>query len=268
MAGFKYLNKLQGQRILILGGSSGIGFAVAQAAVEHGAVVYISSSKQTRLDDAVTWLQTFAKEVGLPSDNIFSKTCDLSNPETLESNITELLDFATVNGKLNHVVLTAGDALNLPVLKDVTLAQLHQASSVRYYSAIFLAKLLPKYVVSHSSSSLTFSSGSKSKRPDPNWSIISSLGGALEGAVRGFAMDLKPIRVNLIELGIVETEFLEHIPEQVRGPLLEKSAKANLLGKVGAPEDVAEAYLYCLKDSFVTGTTIVTDGGMLVGGSE
>ncbi|KAK7223002.1 hypothetical protein V2G26_011005 [Clonostachys chloroleuca] len=235
MAGFKYLNKLQGQRILILGGSSGIGFAVAQAVVEHGAVVYISSSKQTRLDDAVTRLQTFAKEVGLPSDNIFSKTCDLSNPETLESNITELLDFATVNGKLNHVVLTAGDALNLPVLKDVTCPT---------------------------------PPGKLRSRPDPNWSIISSLGGALEGAVRGFAMDLKPIRVNLIELGIVETEFLEHIPEQVRGPLLEKSAKANLLGKVGAPEDVAEAYLYCLKDSFVTGTTIVTDGGMLVGGSE
>ncbi|VUC29750.1 unnamed protein product [Clonostachys rosea] len=268
MAGFKYLNKLQGKRILVLGGSSGIGFAVAQAAVEHGAVVYISSSKQARVDNAVTRLQTFAKEVGLPSDKIFSKTCDLSNVDTLESNITELLDFATADGKLNHVVLTAGDALNPPPLKDITLNQLHKSSTVRFYSAIFLAKLLPKYVVSDSSSSLTLSSGSKTKRPDPNWSIITAQGGALEGAVRGFAMDLRPIRVNLIELGIVETEFLEHIPEQVRGQLLATHAKANLLGKVGTPEDVAEAYLYCLKDSFVTGTTIVTDGGMLVGGSE
>ncbi|KAG8409956.1 hypothetical protein J3458_019028 [Metarhizium acridum] len=95
-------HKLQGRRVLVLGGSSGIGFCIAEAAVEHGAFVNVSSSNQSKLDYAVSRLQSHATAVGV------------SPGDTLGQNINDLLEFATKNGKLGHVAFTAGDLSSYP----------------------------------------------------------------------------------------------------------------------------------------------------------
>ncbi|KAF3066689.1 putative oxidoreductase YkvO [Trichoderma lentiforme] len=268
MAVLKYVNKLQGHRVLVLGGSSGVGFCVAEAALEHGAQVVISSSNQSKLDNAVSRLKEHIKAANLgDADKLLSaKTCDLGNPATIEENVVQLLEFATKDGKLDHVVHTAGDALNTGGLSDVTVEKIHATSQVRNTGAIIIAKYLNKYINQGVKSSFTLTGGTNTWRPLPNWSIIAASGGATEGLSRGLAVDLRPVRCNCVMLGGVETELLDFIPN--REAVLESFRKETITGTVASPSEVAEAYVYLMKDSYATGAIVETTGGRLVGDTK
>ncbi|PNY29697.1 oxidoreductase YkvO [Tolypocladium capitatum] len=261
----KYLNKLQGHRVLVLGGSTGVGFCVAEAAVEHGAHVVVSSSNQTKLDKAVARLQAHAKAIGTSTDVIVGKTCDLSQPDTIESNVIQLLEFATKGGKLDHVVFTAGDAVGVIPLANATVESIHKTGMVRHTSTIILAKHLPKYVNAGVRSSFTITGGTNTWRPGPDWAVVAGTGGAVEGLCRGFAISLAPLRVNCVQLGAVHTELFDSIPKERLPDVLESLRKEGITGTVGRPEEAAEAYIYCMKDTFTTGGVVETNGGRLVG---
>lgn len=263
----KYTTKLSNQRILILGGSSGIGFCVAEAALEHGADVIITSSSSTKLDKTITRLRAAYPEQ-TAKQTIRTHACDLADTEHLDENIENLLQTATDGGtvKLNHVVFTAGDISRLPPLEEITPADTLSAGTVRFVGAVMLAKHLPKYMVSSPSSSLTLTSGVRAHKPAPGWAMASSWGAAIEGLMRGLAMDLKPLRVNLVEPGAVGTELFEQVPGDVLEGMLEVFRKSSLTGTVGRPEDVAEAYVYLMKDGFVTGSIVESNGGVMLAG--
>lgn len=120
---YKFINKLQGKRVLIFSGTSSIGYAVAEACVEHGCTVIISGSNSPKLMNTVSRLQSSYPQI--TSSQIITHPCDLLNKEDLESNIQTLLSVATqrAKGKLNHVVFTAGDARSLKSVSEVTVAQ-------------------------------------------------------------------------------------------------------------------------------------------------
>ncbi|KAL7955930.1 hypothetical protein V8C34DRAFT_290069 [Trichoderma compactum] len=268
MAVLKYVNKLQGHRILVLGGSSGVGFCVAEAALEHGAQVVISSSNQSKLDNALSRLKEHIKAANLgDADKLASaKMCDLANTQSIEEDVVQLLEFATKDGKLDHVVHTAGDALNTGGLADVTVEKVNATSQVRNTGAIIVAKYLNKYIKQRVQSSFTLTGGTNTWRPLPNWSIIAASGGATEGLSRGLAVDLRPVRCNCVMLGGVETELLDFIPN--REAVLESFSKETITGTVASPQEVAEAYVYLMKDSFATGAVVETTGGRLVGDTK
>ncbi|KAL6900389.1 NAD(P)-binding protein [Trichoderma evansii] len=270
MSALKYTNKLQGRRVLVVGGSTGVGFCVAEAALEHGAQVIISSSNQKKLDAAVARLQGHIKAANLgdASKLISAKTCDLANVEKIDENVVELFEFATKDGKLDHVIFTAGDALRAPGLANVTVQDIHASFQVRNTGAIIVAKHLPKYINSSVQSSLTLTGGTNTHRPLPNWSIVAAGGGAGEGLTRGLAVDLRPVRVNSVMLGAIHTELFGMFPPEQLEPILQKFRDEAITGTVATPEEAAEAYIYSMKDSFATGVIIETHGGRLVGGSK
>ncbi|KYK57136.1 DUF89 domain-containing protein [Drechmeria coniospora] len=261
----KYINKLQNHRVLVLGGSTGIGFCVAEAAVEHGAHVIISSSNQAKLDKAVGRLQAHAAAIGLEAERISAKTCDLSNPDTIEDNVVSLLEYATQHGKLDHVAFTAGDAIKITPLAETTVADVQKTGMVRQVGLIMLAKHLPKYINVRAASSLTVTGGTNTWRPGPDWAVIAGTGGAVEGLTRGFAISLQPVRVNCVQVGAVHTELFDSIPEDRLPAVLANLAREGITGTVGRPDEVAEAYLYCMKDTFATGGVVESNGGRLVG---
>ena len=82
--------------------------------------------------------------------------------------------------------------------------------------------------------------------------------------MRGLAVDMAPIRVNCVSPGAVHTELFNDIPEDRLQSVLEGMAGGTLVGRVGKPEDVAEAYIYAMKDGFCTGTIIESHGGRLL----
>lgn len=265
----KSITKLQGKRVLVLGGTSGIGFSIAQLALEYGASVIISSSNQQRLDNAISRLRkTKSPLIANPGpDMVTGKTCDLNDPKTIESNIEDLLRFATDNGskKLNHVASTAGNFLGISDIFTATPASVDDTTRVRLLGSVMLAKYLVKYMVISQESSFTLTSGTNSWRPNPKWALMAGTGSAVEGLARGFCVDMSPVRVNCVQPGAIRTELFDNVgDDNVTNAMLEKYKKESVLGAVGTPEECAETYLYCMRGSFTTGTVIPCDGGRLV----
>jgi len=254
----KYTTKLSGKHVLIIGGSSGIGFAVAEACLEQGASVTISSSKQSRIEEAI---ERLSSAYPTKKEKIAGYPCNLGEESTLESNVETLFQ---KTGKVDHIVFTAGDPLAILPLHDATVAKIKQAGLVRFFAPLIVAKVGSKYISKGPESSIILTTGSVSERPNPNWSIVGSFATGLQGMTRGLALDLKPVRVNLVSPGMVETELWDTVPKEMREHMMKERAAALPTGAIGQAEDVAEAYLYLLKDKNITGSMISTNGGGLL----
>jgi NAD(P)-dependent dehydrogenase (short-subunit alcohol dehydrogenase family) len=259
----KYLNKLQAKRVIVFGGTSGIGFAVAEAAVEYGAIVYISGSTTQKLELCLERLHTVYRDAA--SERIGGYTCDLSKKDGLEASLEDLLRKVTNDGanRLDHIVFTAGDDMWGSVTEISHVWQpddIYRLMAVRAMAPAMLAKLLPKYMHISPESSFTLTSSSGMTKPVPGLSLqLLGLGG-LEAFVRGLALDMKPLRVNIVAPGVIETELLAMVPVEIKEQLKGKTT----VGTFGQPEDTAEAYIYAMKDRFITGSVIHTNGGIFL----
>ena len=264
-------NRLAGAHVLIFGGTSGIGFAVANMALSVGARVTISGSGQTKVDTKVEKLRSLYPH--LPASDVAGFAVDLLDKDNLERNLRAMLDKATENGKrkVDHIAFTAGDAPGIGGITNMDVNNVLSAFTVRLLGPCMLAKLIAtgNYMPKASTSSITLTGGTNTQRPMPNWSVGAAVGGSLDGLTRGFAVDLAPIRVNLVHPGAIETELLKgwlgkSSPEQV-----DKMKKGlSLAREFGQPEDIAEAYGWLMKDRFVSGTNVCSDGGRLLVGTE
>lgn len=127
-----------------------------------------------------------------------------------------------------------------------------------------VAKRAARVLEKSSNSSITLTTGSVSEKPIPNWSVINGFATAIQGTTRGLALDLKPIRVNLVSPGAVLTPLWDGIPEEAREGMFKSFESKMATGKIGQVEDVAEAFLYAIKDKNLTGSMISTNGGALI----
>ena len=164
----KYASKLSGKRILVIGGSSGIGYCVAEASIESGASVIISSSNETKINSSINNL---LKTYPSAKDRVSGYPCDLYS-SSLESNIEKLL--SQCGGKLDHIVNTAGDSLATSKIEDMTLESIQKAAMVRFNAPLLLAKHARKYLNAGPAASITFTTGTVSQKPMQDWSTIAS----------------------------------------------------------------------------------------------
>ena len=257
----KYISKLRDARVLVLGGTSGIGFCAAEAALEHGAHVCLSGSKQAKLDQAISRIQSAYPNA---HPKVFGQVCDLSQPQHLESNVETLLKAAAGDGKIDHIVFTAGDTPTITPVADITIDLIYKAGNVRFMSAFIIAKLAPKYMTPGPKSSITLTTGIRAQKPATGWSLSAAWGSGIEGMARGLALDLAPLRINVVSPGAVDTEAFDFLSKEQRAAVLQKYKEGTLVGNVGKPEDLAEAYLHCMKDCFLTGTVLASNGGALL----
>ncbi|KAK7402577.1 hypothetical protein QQX98_011682 [Neonectria punicea] len=262
----KYASKLTGARVLIIGGTTGVGLAVAKASVEFGAAsVIISSSNPDRINAAVLHLQ---QSYSTASCDIMGFPCDLKQEELLEPSIAALFDFSTTNGtkKLDHVIYTAGDQPIPRPLSEIDFSFIEEAGLVRLFAPLLVAKHAAKHTAPGPASSITFTSGISAYRPYPNWNAIGAYIASSEGLMRSFAVELKPLRVNLVCLGPVDTDLMARFypkPDE-RKAVLDAIAEKATTGAVGKAEDVAEAYLYCMKNRNLSGSVIHSNAGILM----
>ncbi|RAR10165.1 NAD(P)-binding protein [Stemphylium lycopersici] len=264
-------NRLAGTHVLIFGGTSGIGFAVANMALSVGARVTISGSSQTKVDVKVEKLRSLYPNI--PASNVVGFAVDLLDKDNLERNLKAMLDKVTENGKwkVDHIAFTAGDAPVIGGITNMDVNNVLSAFTVRLLGPCMLAKLIATgdYMPKLSSSSITLTGGTNTQRPMPNWSVGAAVGGSLEGLIRGFAVDLAPIRVNLVHPGAIETELLKGWMEKCTPEQVDRMKKEfSLAREFGQPEDIAEAYGWIMKDRFVSGTNVSSDGGRLLVGTE
>jgi NAD(P)-dependent dehydrogenase (short-subunit alcohol dehydrogenase family) len=261
---FKSINKLSGSCVVIFGGTSGIGLAVAAAALEHGASIFVPSSKKERVEGAVTQL----KPSYLGDEfrhRIAGVACDLSEPDTLEQNLVLLFETVTHNAltgekKLtDHIVFTAGNILRLvPIIDSIAISILNSAI-IRFVAPLIIGKLATQYMCISNRSSITATGGSMTRRPEKHWSILAAYASGTEGMRFGLAKDLAPIRVNAVSPGSVQTPLLQRLPEEEKA----RWRSQLLTQEMGWPEDVAEAYIYSMKDRSATGALADSSDGRL-----
>ncbi|KAF2168661.1 hypothetical protein M409DRAFT_53298 [Zasmidium cellare ATCC 36951] len=264
-------DKLKGSRVLIIGGSIGIGVGLASAVLEFGGHVIISSSSAQRISQAIDRLRSLHPHTRDDDDDaaIIGIPCDLGNFETLTEQITSLFaEIATHLGgpnQLDHVVFTAGDALPIKPLEAFSLPQIQQAGIVRFFAPLVVAQHLRQNLRPTSGSSFTLTTGGVPHHLMKNWSVAQAYLGGIESMARRLAVDLAPVRVNAIGLGPVETELWggtkeAGLYEEVRARFESKMTT----GRVGEVGDVVEAYLYVLRDWNVSGSIIRSHGGTIL----
>ncbi|KAI1017865.1 hypothetical protein LB504_003977 [Fusarium proliferatum] len=265
----RYTDKLDSQRVLVIGGSTGIGFAVAQAALEHGAHVIISSSNQSKIDAAIKRLEIHTQKTQLPIRKISGKVCNLAKPDTIEANVKDLLESASQDGKLDHVVFTAGDFNPSPSLDSATVSVISKIGMVRVMGALFVAKHLSSYINQTNRSSFTITGTTTDSRPaGAGWSLLKAAAGGIEPMTRALCIDLKPVRVNCVTPGFVHTALFDGFPQDVRDVIFPAMEKDSVVGRLGTAEELAEAYVYLMKCTFATGSIVVVDGGRIVGDAK
>ncbi|MCJ1229876.1 hypothetical protein MMC12_006547 [Toensbergia leucococca] len=195
-----YASKLSGARVLIIGGSSGIGYCVAEASLEFGAHVIISSSQETRIKSSIErLLQSYPSA----KERVSGHVCDLSS-SAMEDNIKTLF---SNTGTVNHIIITAGDKLATIPIHEATLESIQRAGMVRFFAPLLIAKHGSRHLSPGPASSIILTTGSVSEKPISSWSVVASYATGLHGMMRNLALDLAPIRVNLISPGAVETEM-------------------------------------------------------------
>ncbi|MGF6847724.1 NAD(P)-dependent dehydrogenase (short-subunit alcohol dehydrogenase family) [Chitinophaga sp. W3I9] len=236
---------LTGKKVLVLGGSAGIGLATAQAAAVAGATVIIVSSNLERVNKALATLPGTAQGFAL----------DLGSEAAVR-------DFFRTSGAFDHLVFTAGGAFPFGQVESLTAAELQEAFQLRFFGAFNAVKYGSKNILPGGSVVLT--TGIANLRPQQGWAAGACICGAMEGFTRMLAIELAPIRVNAVSPGIVKTALWAGMPEADREAMYQQAAGMLPAGRVGQPEDIAQTYLYLMQNGFSTGQIVVADGGAVL----
>lgn len=130
-------------------------------------------------------------------------------------------------------MFTAGDALAMIPIQDATLESIQKAGQIRFFAPLLVAKVAIKYLNPGHKSSIVLSTGSVSEKPMPNWSVIASYAAGLHGMTRNLALDLKPIRVNLVSPGMVDTELWKIMSEDQKSAAFKAASDKHPTGNVG-----------------------------------
>lgn len=249
-------SKIANKNVLLIGGTSGIGFAVAKRALADGANVIITSSSEEKVSKAA---ESLRNSNPARASAVRSYVADLSIKDELDTTIEELLKYAAETSPIDHIVFTAGNVPPIVPLAEASFSDFDAYLTVRLFGAMAVGKHAPKYMVSSKSSSITFTTGTQSKKPSI-W-LAPSVAGSVEGLMKGLAVTLGPIRVNAVSPGFILTPLIERLPAEMRDGMIEKYTEQSLTKDIGYPEDTAEAYMYLMKDYFATGSTVATNGG-------
>ena len=236
---------LKGKKVIILGGSSGIGLATAIATAAEGATVTIVSGNQQRIAAALSTLPAGAQGFSV----------NLADEQ-------QIAQFFNQEGQFDHLVYTAGEALQLVNIAEVSVANAREFFNIRYWGAFTAVKYAAPHI--NKGGSIVLTGGVAAERPGKGWSLGASICAAMEGFTRALAVELAPVRVNLVSPGIVKTNLWSGMPNEDRDGMYAHFNQTLPVQFVASANDLAQTYLYLMKQPYSTGQRVVADGGYVL----
>ncbi len=242
-------NEVAEKRVLIVGGSSGIGRSAAELFLRAGAEVWICGRTEAKL-------QASLAHFGV-GDRAHGFVCDTTDEQSVEGALARFPDEG-----IDYLIITASSAVHGPTASlAITQAQgMFEAKFWGPYRTVkaALAKL-------RDGGSVTLFSGVLSRRPGLNCAALGAVNAAVEGLTRGLALELGPrLRVNCVSPGMVRTEAYARLPEEKRQTMYRETGASLPLGRVGEAEEIAHAVLFAATNPYFTGQVLDVDGGHMI----
>ena len=227
---------LQNISVLVIGGTSGIGFGVAKAAQEAGAHVTVASRSAEKVANASTRLGTEGVE--------------------LDTGDAAMLEGFFAGHSFDHIFCSAAST-RVDAVQSLPLEDAYGSFDSKVWGAYRVARAASV----SPGGSLTFVSGFLSVRPKAGAAIQGAINAGIEGLTRGLALELAPIRVNCISPGLIKTEMYDTLDGDGRKTMFDGAAERLPVGRVGTPENIATQALALMANPYMTGSTIFVDGG-------
>ena len=237
-------NNLTGKNVVIIGGTAGIGLAAAQAAAAAGAKVWAAGRSEEHIESA--------KQVANGSFEV--RQADTHDAASLEAIFKEV-------GTVDHLVSAAvgGERTLKPFLEQTE--DQFKAAYDKLWGYAKVVRAGAPYLADDGA--ITLVSGSPARKIRPAQSPLSCVGASVENLVRCLAVEMAPVRVNVVSPGTVDTAMFDWMGDEKQSKLAAMTA-SHLIKRAGTSEEVAQGILFVMQNGFVTGTTIDVDGGRIL----
>ena len=232
-------SSLSGKTIIVIGGSSGIGAAVAQAALARGAHVIVAGRRLAPGSDH-----------GLRSEPV-----DVTDSASLKQL------FETV-GRFDHLVYTSGPSVRAKPLIETDLDEARDNFDVKLWGALRAIQHALPFL--HEQGSITLTSGQLGRKLATGQFIKTGINAATEALGKQLAKELAPRRVNVISPGVIDTPAYAGLGQEQRLAMFAKAGQGLPVGRVGQAEEVAAGYVLAMENGFMTGAVVDIDGGGLL----
>lgn len=232
--------ELKDKKVVVIGGSSGMGLAIAQATAKAEAKTIIASRSAQKLEAALAEIE---------QSNVQAYPVDITDSDSIK-------DFFQRTGEIDYLVIS-GSSIEKGSFKELPIEKAMQTMDSKFWGPYRAVKAAP---MSDRGSIILFSGG-LSRQPSAGVAIVCAVNAAVEGLARALALELAPIRVNVISPGVVKTPIYSEMPEDKREQMYEQTAEMLPVGRMGEPEDIASMTLAVMTNPYMTGMVIDVNGG-------
>lgn len=230
----------ENRKVIVVGGSSGIGLATAQLLANSKALVTVTGRNEIKLKEVheTTGLQTQAVDSGdrAALDAFFSKT-----------------------GKLDHLVISVSGSKGMGNFASLPLTELRAGFEGKFWPQLnTLQAALPYF---NENGSIVLITAISSVAQKPGTSGLAAINGALELMVPVLAQELKPLRINAVSPGVVDTPWWNFVPEEAKQETFKQFTAHIPAGRAAKATEIADAVVFVLGNNYMTGSVIHCDGG-------
>ncbi|WP_245752483.1 SDR family oxidoreductase [Chitinophaga arvensicola] len=233
---------LESKKVIIAGGSSGIGLATAVILAKEQANVTITGRSAARLADAVK-----------NRPGIHTASLDSNNRKDLDA-------FFGAQGNIDHLVIALSGAKGAGKFAELSLKDLREGFEGKFWPQLNTLQAALPYINKGGSITLVTAISAISKAPGT--SGLAAINGALELMIPSIAKEIQPLRINAVSPGVVNTPWWDFLPADAKADTFHEYAAQIPTGRVGEPDEVADTIIFLMRNGNITGTIIRCDGGL------
>ncbi|MFF2553239.1 SDR family oxidoreductase [Nocardia sp. NPDC058058] len=230
------------QRVVVMGGSSGIGEATATTFAAQGAEVVITGRAQDRIDAAL--VRIGGKATGY--------RMDATSP-------ADIAAFFAQSGPIDHLVIAVSGAAGSGPFAELNLDDLEAGFAQKFWPQVRILKAALPHL--NPTASVTLITAASARAAFAGTAGLAAINGALQSMVPPLAVELAPVRVNAVSPGVIDTPWWDRVPEERRRDLFDGLAATTPVGRVGNPAELGRAVHALATNGFITGVVLDVTGG-------